>query len=140
MTKKMRLRQLAAVTIVVAAHCVSLSAQDWTTKRFASPADEVYKSAVRVIGLHYEIQSQDPQNRLVRFHIGVTALSWGYNVGLAVEPQSNGTSVVKVGVEKSGGPVFSWGSGKKQILQIFAWMDEDLLAPRASEQPPENGA
>jgi hypothetical protein len=74
-------------------------AQDWRTKRFASPADDVYKSAVRVIGLHHEIESKDPENRVVRFHVGTTAWSWGYNIGLAVEPQANGTSLAKVAIE-----------------------------------------
>jgi len=58
----------------------------------------------------------------------MTALSWGDNIGLAVEPQSNGASLVKVGVESSGGGFVSWGSGRKQVLQIFRWMDDDLLA------------
>ena len=113
-----------------------LSAQDWTTKRFASPADDVYKSAVKVIALHHEIKSKDPQNRVVRFHVGTTAWSWGYHMGLSVESQSNGTSLVKVAIEKSGGPAFSWGSGKKEVLKIFRWMEDDLLASKPAKPTP----
>ncbi len=127
------MRKLVLAAMVITFSSVLLTAQDWTSKRFASPPDEVYKSAVKVIALHHEIKSKDPEIRVVRFHVGTTAWSWGYNVGLAVEPQSNGTSLVKVGLEKSGGPAFSWGSGKKEILKIFRWMEEDLLAPKPAE-------
>jgi hypothetical protein len=124
------MRKLVLAAMVITFSSVLLTAQDWTSKRFASPPDEVYKSAVKVIALHHEIKSKDPESRVVRFHVGTTAWSWGYNVGLSVEPQSNGTSLVKVGIEKSGGPAFSWGSGKKEILKIFRWMEDDLLIPK----------
>jgi hypothetical protein len=124
------MRKLVLAAMVITFSSVLLAAQDWTSKRFASPPDEVYKSAVKVIALHHEIKSKDPESRVVRFHVGTTAWSWGYNVGLSVEPQSNGTSLVKVGIEKSGGPAFSWGSGKKEILKIFRWMEDDLLIPK----------
>ena len=127
------MRKLVLAAMVITFSSVLLTAQDWTSKRFASPPDEVYKSAVKVIALHHEIKSKDPEIRVVRFHVGTTAWSWGYNVGLSVEPQSNGTSLVKVGIEKSGGPAFSWGSGKKEILKIFRWMEDDLLVPKPSE-------
>jgi hypothetical protein len=112
------------------------TAQDWRTKQFASPADDVYKSAVRVVGLHHEIMSKDPENRTVRFHVGTTAWSWGYNIGLVVEPQPNGTSLAKVAIEKSGGPALSWGSGKKEVLKIFRWMGDDLAASKLAEPAP----
>ena len=115
-----------------------VSAQDWTNKRYASPADEVYKAAVKVIALHHEILSKDTEIRVIRFHIGTTAWSWGYNVGLSVEPQSNGTSLVKVAIEKSGGPALSWGSGKKEMLKIFGWIEDDLLTPKPPEPAPKS--
>lgn len=121
------------LTVVVMFSSILLSAQDWTSKRFASPPDEVYKSAVKVIALHHEIKSKDAEVRVVRFHVGTTAWSWGYNVGLSVESQSNGTSLVTVAIEKSGGPAFSWGSGKKEILKIFGWMEDDLQARKTAE-------
>ena len=130
------MKRLAIATVVVAFAPMLLSAQDWTSKRFASSPDQVYKSAVRVIALHHEVKSKDAEIRIVRFHIGTTAWSWGYNVGLLCEPQSNGTSLVKVAIEKSGGPAFSRGSGKKEILKIFRWMEDDLLTPRSSEPEP----
>ena len=130
----MRRVGLAAIGITLLP--LLLSAQDWTTKRFASPANDVYKSAVKVIALHHEIKSKDPENRVVRFHVGTTAWSWGYNMGLSVEPQSNGTSLVKVATEKSGGPAFSWGSGKKEVLKIYRWMENDLLASKPAKPTP----
>jgi hypothetical protein len=123
-------RSIALLALAVSILSTAASAQDWSTKRFALPPDEVYKSAVKVIGLHHEIKSKDPENRVVRFHVGTTAWSWGYNMGLSVEPQSNGTSVVKIAIEKSGGPVFSWGSGKKEVSKILRWIEEDLIASK----------
>jgi len=126
--------------IVLAAFLIVLvplsSAQDWAAKRFDFRADEVYQSAVRVIGLHHEIMSKDPENRVIRFHVGTTAWSWGYNMGLLVESRPDGTSIAKAAVEKSGGPVFSWGSGKKEVSKIFRWMEEDLQASKHADHAP----
>jgi hypothetical protein len=133
--KKMRYRS-ALLALGVATLSLVASAQDWRRKQFVAPANDVYKSAVRVIALHHEIESKDPENRVVRFHVGTTAWSWGYNVGLRVDPQPNGTSLVKVAIEKSGGPVFSWGSGQKEILKIFRWMEDDLAASKPAEPVP----
>ena len=110
---------------------VSVAAQDWKQKQFLASADDVYQAAVKVIGLHHEIKSKDPDNRLIKFHVGTTAWSWGYNMGLSVEPQSDSTSLAKVAIEKSGGPAFSWGSGKKEVDKIFRWIEEELIKNRS---------
>lgn len=129
------MKRLLTAAVVVMFSSVLLTAGDWTSKRFTSPPDAVYKSAIKVIAIHHEIMSKEPESRAVRFHIGTTAWSWGYNVGMSVEPQFDGTSLVKVGIEKSGGPVVSWGSGKKEILKIFRWMEEDLLTQEPAAEP-----
>jgi hypothetical protein len=56
------MRRLVLATVVVTFSTVLLTAQDWTSKRFASPPDDVYKSAVKVIALHHEIKSKDPES------------------------------------------------------------------------------
>lgn len=129
------MKNLISLVVLISCPSVFLSAQQWTTRRFDAPPDQVYKAAVRVIALHHDIMSKEPEIRNVRFHIGTTALSWGYNVGLSVEPRSDGTSVAKVAIEKSGGPVFSRGSGKKEILKIFRWMEEDLTQKHPETTP-----
>jgi hypothetical protein len=129
-------RRSALLALGITTLSLVASAQDWRTKQFASPADDVYKSAVRVIALHHEIESKDPENRVVRFHVGTTAWSWGYNIGLVVEPQPNGTSLAKVAIEKSGGPALSWGSGKKEVLKIFRWIGDDLATSKPVEPVP----
>jgi len=129
-------RRSALLALGITLLSLVASARDWRTKQFASPADDVYKSAVRVIGLHHEIESKDPENRVVRFHVGTTAWSWGYNIGLVVEPQPNGTSLAKVAIEKSGGPALSWGSGKKEVLKIFRWIGDDLATSKPAEPAP----
>lgn len=81
-------------------------------------------------------ESKDADNRTVRFHIGTTAWSWGYHMGLRVEPQPNGTSVAKVAIEKSGGPALSWGSGKKEVRKISEWIEEDLATDKKKLKQP----
>ena len=102
------------------------NAQGWTQHKYSASPDEVYRAAVKVIELHHGIKSKDPDNRIIRFHIGMTSWSYGYNIGLSVEPERAGTSIAKTSIEKSGGPAFSRGSGKKEIQKIFKWIDEEL--------------
>lgn len=137
MNARQPLRAVIFVALATLVFAGRLPGQDWTSKRFAFPADDVYKSAVRVISLHYEIKFKDAENRVIRFHVGTTAWSWGYNMGLTVQPQANGTSLVRVAIEKSGGPAFSWSSGKKEVLKIYRWMEDDLLAARSAEPSPQ---
>jgi hypothetical protein len=129
-------RRSALLALGITTLSLAASAQDWRTRQFASSPDDVYKSAVRVIGLHHEIESKDPENRVVRFHVGTTAWSWGYNIGLVVEPQPNRTSLARVAIEKSGGPALSWGSGKKEVLKIFRWIGDDLATSKPAEPTP----
>ncbi len=100
--------------------------EDWTRHGFTAPAQEVYQAAKKVVSLHYELKSSDDRAKTLRFHIGTTAWSWGYNVGLSVESTGQGTSEARVAIEKSGGPVFSWGSGKKEIRKMWGWISEEL--------------
>ncbi len=109
---------------VVTVH--SAAAQDWKKKSFSAPADEVFRAAEKVVLQHHRVDFKDSDKRIIRFHVGTTAWSWGYNMSLAVEAADNGTSTVRVEIEKSGGPVFSWGSGKKEVRKIFQWMEEEL--------------
>lgn len=71
------------VLLLIVIWCGSLAAaaQDWTQHEFSASPDRVYQAAVKVIGLHHEIKGKDPDNRIVRFHVGTTAWSWGYNMG-----------------------------------------------------------
>jgi len=134
---KVGMKKLVLAGMVVALGSSLLTAQDWTSKGFASPPDDVYGSAVKVIALHHEIKSKYLESRVVRFHIRGTAWSWAYNACLSVEPQSNGTSLVKAAVER---PPYAWSlragpdllSGKNEIRKIFRWMAEDLRTPKTS--------
>ena len=99
---------------------------NWREHGFTAPAGEVYEAAKRVVNQHYGIKTADDKARTVRFHIGTTAWSWGYNVGLTVQPTGEKTSESQVAIEKTGGPVFSWGSAKKEIKNLWGWIDEDL--------------
>jgi hypothetical protein len=105
---------------------------DWRREGFTSPADQVYRSAKKVISEHYRLESSDEQGRTLRFHIGTTAWSWGYNVNLTVESKGPDISEAWVAIEKSGGPTFSWGSGKKESGKIWRWIHDDLYTKTRS--------
>lgn len=116
---------LGVLAILLLAVC-AFAGGDWHKEGFAAPAGEVYLVAKKVVSEHYRLESSDDKNLILRFHIGTTAWSWGYNVNLTVEPTGAHTSQVTAAIEKSGGPVFSWGSGKKEVRKLWHWMHEEL--------------
>ena len=61
------------------------AAPEWSRKSFSAPADRVFAAAlVSVAAQHHEVKSQDNVKRVVNFHVGITAWSWGYNMILQV--------------------------------------------------------
>ncbi|MGB9463746.1 MAG: sulfur transferase domain-containing protein, partial [Candidatus Acidiferrum sp.] len=84
---------------------------------------------------HHEVKSKDAANRLVTFHVGITAWSWGYNMILKVAPGENSTSDVSVEIARSGGKAVSWGSGKKEVQKIFNEIEKELAkAPTVAQE------
>jgi hypothetical protein len=105
---------------------------DWAKREFDAPANQVYAAALRSIQQQkHEVQSKDEKAYTVDFHVGMTAWSWGYNMRLVVTPIDEKRSRVTVGVLRSGGKVFSWGSGKKEVRKIFGGIDAELIAAKA---------
>ncbi len=109
---------------------------DWATRTFAAPSDRVFAaSLVSINAQHHEIKTKDAAAHTVDFHVGVTAWSWGYNMRLKVTSVDENHSEVVVGLSKSGGDVFSWGSGKKEVRKILDGIDTELtraqVAPRS---------
>ncbi|MBZ5513903.1 MAG: hypothetical protein LAN62_03480 [Acidobacteriia bacterium] len=99
---------------------------DWRREGFTVPASQVYQAAKRVISQHHELKASDDERMILRFHVGTTAWSWGYNISMTVEATGERTSEAWVAIEKSGGPVFSWGSGSKEVKKIWGWIHEEL--------------
>jgi hypothetical protein len=125
-TSLFSVRVAAGVFVGLAFAVCSFAESDWQREGFTAPAEDVYRIAKKVVSEHYRLESSDDKNLTLRFHIGTTAWSWGYNVNLTVESTGAGTSQASVAIEKSGGPVFSWGSGKKEIRKVWHWMHEEL--------------
>ena len=119
-------RCLILLSLVTLLAAPARAADDWTTATFADSPDAVYASALRVLMLHHKVEAKDPEQRIVRFHVGATAWSWGYNIGLLLEERQGGGTVATVAIEKSGGSALSWGSGQKEVKKIWAWIAEDL--------------
>ena len=109
-------------------------APDWSKKTFSAPPGEVFAAALQSIAAqHHEVKSKDEANKVVNFHVGVTAWSWGYNMVLKVAPGENNASNVSIEIARSGGKTVSWGSGKKEVLKIFEGIDKELAkAPAAA--------
>jgi hypothetical protein len=99
----------------------------WSRKAFAAPPDQVYAAALKsVAAQHHEVKSRDEATKVVSFHVGTTAWSWGYNMVLKVAPAENNSSSVSIEIARSGGKAVSWGSGKKEVLKIFAGIEKEL--------------
>ncbi|HEV3512329.1 MAG TPA: hypothetical protein VGS05_11540 [Candidatus Sulfotelmatobacter sp.] len=102
-------------------------APDWSTRAFSAPPSEVFAAALKSIAAqHHEVKSQDEANKVITFHVGTTAWSWGYNMVLKVESGENNASNVSVEIARSGGKTFSWGSGKKEVSKIFDGIEKEL--------------
>jgi len=106
---------------------------DWKTRNFNATADQCYEAAERAISNHHGVTFKDAKLRVLRYEVGVTSLSWGYRMALQVEPASDGSGQMTAcrvthTVDVKGGPLLSWGRGKKEVQQVYAWMEEELSA------------
>jgi hypothetical protein len=128
------LRFLTVFLILSSSGYADEPAPEWSKKTFSAPADRVFAAALKSIeAQHHEVKSKDDANKVVNFHVGVTAWSWGYNMILKVVSSENNTSNVSIEIERSGGKAVSWGSGKKEVLKIFAGIENELAkSPPAS--------
>jgi hypothetical protein len=121
------LRFLTIFLILASSGYADEPAPEWSKKTFSAPADRVFAAAMKSIeAQHHEVKSKDDANKVVNFHVGITAWSWGYNMILKVIPAENNTSNVSIEIERSGGKAVSWGSGKKEVLKIFAGIEKEL--------------
>ncbi len=108
---------------------------DWANREYDSPANKVYAAALKSIQLQkHEVQAKNESIYTVDFHVGITAWSWGYNMRLVVSPIAENHSKVTVGVLRSGGKAFSWGSGQKEVRKILAGIDAELASSEANPQ------
>lgn len=108
---------------------------DWANREYDFPANTVYAAALKSIQFQkHEVQAKNENIYTVDFHVGITAWSWGYNMRLVVSPVAENHSRVTVGVLRSGGKVFSWGSGQKEVKKILAGIDAELLSSKANSQ------
>jgi hypothetical protein len=127
------LRLLTVALILAVGVFADEAPPDWSKKTFAASPDLVFAAALKSIAAqHHEVKSKDEVNRVVDFHVGMTSWSWGYNMVLKVAPTENNSSNVSIEITRSGGKAVSWGSGKKEVLKIFAGIEKELATT-----PPE---
>ena len=128
------LRFLAVILILASGVCADEPAPEWSKKTFSAPADRVFAAALKSIeAQHHEVKSKDDVSKVVNFHVGTTAWSWGYNMILKVVSAENNTSNVSIEIARSGGKAVSWGSGKKEVLKIFAGIEKELAKSPPAE-------
>ena len=129
------LRFLAIFLFLASSVPAQEAAPDWSKRSFPAPPDQVYAAALTSIAAqHHEVKSKDDPNRVVTFHVGVTAWSWGYNMILKVAPGESHASNVSVEIARSGGKTVSWGSGKKVVQKIFNGIAKELTKTPAVAQ------
>lgn len=133
------LRFLTLAVILAAGVVADEPAPDWSKKTFAAPPDVLLAAARKSIAAqHHEVKSQDEANKTITFHVGTTAWSWGYNMVLKVVQAADNSSDVSIEIARSGGKAVSWGSGKKEVLKIFAGIEKELA--KASPAEPKKPA
>jgi hypothetical protein len=122
-------------TLLLALSCALLSAtpaaadDSWKLRKFNATADQCYEAAERALTNRYEITFRDRKLRVIRYKVGVTALSWGYRMALNIAPSMDGAGCIATHeVQVKGGPLLSWGRGKKEVQQVYARMEEELAA------------
>ncbi len=128
------LRFLTLAVILATGVVADELAPDWSKKTFAAPPDQVFVAALKSIAAqNHEVKSKDEVTKVISFHVGTTAWSWGYNMVLKVVPADNNSSNVSIEIARSGGKAVSWGSGKKEVLKIFAGIEKDLVKTPSGE-------
>jgi len=128
------LRFLAVFLILASSVSADEPAPEWSKRTFSAPADRVFAAALKSIeAQHHEVKSKDEANRVVSFHVGTTAWSWGYNMILKVVSAENNSSDVSIEIARSGGKAVSWGSGKKEVKKIFAGIEKELAKSPPAE-------
>lgn len=131
-------RSFLFTLVILFAAAVAFAAEEapeWSQRDFAASPADVYAAAIKSIQQqHHEIKSTDDAHHSVDFHVGTTAWSWGYNMTLTVTPIDDAHSHVVIGISRSGGKAVSWGSGKKEVLKIFAGIDKALGGQKADKK------
>jgi hypothetical protein len=132
--RKLCIKILLSVTalLLLSVMAVGEEPPDWAKRDYAGSVDQVFAAALSSIQeQHHEVKSKDDTHHSVDFHVGTTALSWGYNMTLTATPVENDQVRVVVGISRSGGKAVSWGSGKKEVRKILAGIDAALATQKA---------
>ncbi len=133
-----RLLLLFVIACVCGSVASAAEGPDWAKRTFAASPAEVFRAArLAVSHQRHEIKNADEVARLLTFHVGTTAWSWGYNMTLRVEPASADQSRVTVDIERSGGKAVSWGSGSKEVRKIFEGIAAELGLPSPAQSQPQ---
>ena len=127
MRNQYRFTLLSLCLLLISAAMASAAEEpEWAHAKFSQPPDKVFKVALESIERQkHRVEMQNEKDRTIKFHVGTTAWSWGYNMVLTVKPDGTG-SVCDVAIDRSGGKAVSWGSGKKEVEKIYHWMNEQL--------------
>lgn len=134
----MRVRwTIVAVTLLAVS--LPAAADDWKVRNFNATADQCYQAAERALTKRHEVTFKDARLRVIRYTVGVTSLSWGYRMALRIEPLQDGSGQASTcrathTVEVKGGPLLSWGRGKKEVQKVYSRMEEQLAAIFAAEK------
>lgn len=129
---KTKIAALLSLCAILLCAAVATESPDWAHRKFAAPADKVYKLAVASIERQqHRIVSQDEHARVVKFHVGGSMMSRGYDMVLTVTPDGQ-NSAVTTDIDRTGGKAVSWGSGRKEVEKIYRWIDEQLASPSSA--------
>jgi hypothetical protein len=125
------LRVLAVALILAAGVAADGQLPDWSKRTFSAPADRVFAAALQSIAAHHhKVTSTDEVNKVVGFHVGMTAWVWGYDMVLRVAPGEKNTSSVSIEIAPHNRDAFG-GSGQKEVRKIL-----DGISKALAKTPP----
>jgi hypothetical protein len=123
-------RTLVTVGVLVCcfstARIATADDEAWKKHTVRASPEATFDAALKVIAQHHEVKGSNKGLHIIRFHVGTTARSWGYNMTASIEPFGRDSAEITMSIERSGGPALSWGSGKKEVGKIFKWIDQEL--------------
>jgi hypothetical protein len=99
---------------------------DAETRRYPQDPQTVYNAAYQLLttGKGLKLVAADPNTRVLQGSVGMSLMSWGENMDVAVTPDGAG-SLVSVTV-KLKAQLVDWGKRKKDLALFFNGLDAVL--------------
>ena len=119
--------------LLASAGVVAEEAPNWAKRDYAATSGQVFVAAGTYISLQhnaFKLEKGANEKNTLHFHVGTSVRSSGYDMELTMTPIDESHTRVVVGVSRSGGKTFSWGSEQKEVKKILDGIDSGLAGKK----------